>query len=149
MLPRTKRLLRERWKEKLKVPKYFFEFLQVGAMEMHKVKITPELEKLYQEMYGLTNPKCGECKVPFSCCDKFTCEMVKEFAAEQGQKFELNGTDGMFLDISGRCRIPPHLRPLCTLHVCAINSNGCTSDLGWDKKYFELRSKIMERHNEC
>lgn len=113
---------------------------------MHKAKITPELEKLYREMYELTNPKCGECKIPFSCCDPFTCEMVKEFAAEQGKHFEL--IDGMFLE-DNACIIPPHLRPLCTLHVCAINSNGCTSDPEWDKKYFELRAKIMEKHNEC
>ena len=124
----------------------FFKFLQVGAM---KVTITPELEKLYQEMYELTNPKCGECRVPFSCCDKFTCEMVQEYAAEQGQKFERNGTDGMFLDISGKCRIPPHLRPLCTVHVCAINSNGCTKDLKWDEKYFDLRNLIMEKHEKA
>ena len=136
MLPETKSKLRARFK-----PSKFFEFLQMGS---YKVKITtPKQIQLYQEMYKHTLPKCGECKIPNSCCDPFTCEMVKEYAEEQGEHFEL--IDGMFLQ-GKQCIIPPHLRPLCTLHVCSINSNGCDPDKKWTQKYFQLRGAIEKSH---
>lgn len=41
------------------------------------------------------------------------------------------------------CVVPPHLRPLCTLHVCSINSFGCDpKDADFTAKYFKLRRQI-------
>jgi hypothetical protein len=41
------------------------------------------------------------------------------------------------------CVCPPHLRPLCTLHVCNINSFGFDpQDPEFNDKYFALRDKI-------
>jgi hypothetical protein len=43
------------------------------------------------------------------------------------------------------CTVPPHLRPLCTMHTCDINSCGFKpSDPRWTKEYFKLRV-IIER----
>lgn len=41
------------------------------------------------------------------------------------------------------CKLAPHMRPLCTLHVCSINSLGFDPrDPEFTQKYFELREKI-------
>ena len=41
------------------------------------------------------------------------------------------------------CVVPPHFRPLCTLHVCSINGMGFKpGDAKWTKQYFGLRAKI-------
>lgn len=113
-------------------------------MGAYPASVTDTQKKLYQEMYELTEPKCGSCKVPHSCCDPFTCQMVKEYASKQGEKYEL--IDGMFLK-DDKCIIPPHLRPICTLHVCSINSLGCDpKDPKWTRKYFSLRERIEESH---
>jgi hypothetical protein len=46
------------------------------------------------------------------------------------------------------CTVPPHLRPLCTLHHCGINGIGFKlGDPEWTKKYFDLRQKIEELHS--
>ena len=43
----------------------------------------------------------------------------------------------------GKCVIPPHFRPLCTLHQCKINGLGFDpKDPKWTKKYFALREKL-------
>lgn len=41
------------------------------------------------------------------------------------------------------CIAPPHLRPICTVHVCCINGLGFNpQDKDWTKKYFALRDKL-------
>ena len=41
------------------------------------------------------------------------------------------------------CVVPPYLRPLCTLHVCSINSIGVDlKDSDFTEKYFKLRDQI-------
>lgn len=41
------------------------------------------------------------------------------------------------------CTALPHLRPVCSLHTCAINSLGCEpGDPEMTTKYFELREEI-------
>jgi len=57
-----------------------------------------------------------------------------------------------FLAATG-CTVAPHLRPLCTLHTCQVNSFGYkVGDQAWTDKYFTLRQRIdeaeWERHKE-
>jgi hypothetical protein len=41
------------------------------------------------------------------------------------------------------CVVPPHMRPMCTMHTCAVNSLGFKmGDMAWTEKYFALRDKI-------
>jgi len=42
------------------------------------------------------------------------------------------------------CVIPPHFRPLCTLHVCSINALGTSGDAKFDAEYFSLREEIED-----
>lgn len=45
----------------------------------------------------------------------------------------------------GGCVVPPHLRPLCTLHTCEISSIGVKrGDPVWTEKYFDLRNEIND-----
>ena len=68
--------------------------------------------------------------------------MAIALAAEDG--VELTPTTHPTLKMMGTsgCIAPPHYRPLCTLHVCSINSLGFDRDPEFNKSYFELRNKI-------
>lgn len=112
-----------------------------------------ELEiKLFQEMYELTNPKCGQCRIPYSCCSSEYCEAAKVYTSEKygidlsdrttGHKVPFMGPNG--------CVLEPHFRPLCTVHTCGICSMGYetkddrTLDEEWTDRYFTLRNQINE-----
>jgi hypothetical protein len=97
-------------------------------------------------MYELTLSECKRCRVPLSCCSQLYCSLAEEWAAEFG--ITLEGTDYhpnlKFMGPDG-CTVPPHLRPSCTLHTCAINGLGFKpKDTVWTSKYFELRDQITE-----
>ena len=102
------------------------------------------LEDLYKQMAELTKPKCLSCKSGWKhkCCDPMYCAMAKEYAKECNIELEYTGNTIPFLDDNYNCIVPPHLRPLCTLHTCDINSKGVTSDPDWDAEYFRLREMI-------
>lgn len=109
-----------------------------------------ELKQLYQEVYLLTEPLCKACRVPQSCCSREYCELALEMSEDNADKQEQATMIGLFdkekplpyMRESG-CIVPPHLRPLCTLHHCAINGVGF-----FPKKpretgtYFHLREEI-------
>ncbi len=99
---------------------------------------------LYQKMSDLTAPKCATaCKIPHSCCSKEYCEMAMEIAKESGEVLEPTGHEKLPLMGPNGCVARPDLRPLCTLHVCSINSIGADlSDKPWTREYFALRQQI-------
>ena len=100
-------------------------------------------------MADLTAPQCagigpGSCKLPHSCCSPEYCEMAIERAATLGEVLEVQRHDPRLpLMGPGGCVAAPHLRPLCTLHVCSINSLGFNPlDEEWTRKYSALRDKL-------
>ena len=105
-----------------------------------------ELVQLYKEMAELTLPKCKQCRAPLSCCSPEYCDMARDFVrAQRHPKLLVLETDHPTLRYMGKdgCVCPPHLRPLCTLHVCSINSLGFDPlDPEFNDKYFALRDKI-------
>lgn len=104
------------------------------------------LRELYKAMSTATRPKCGACRVPLSCCAHEYCGLVAERAEEFGEPVPTE-TGHPRLPYMGEhgCVVPPHLRPLCTMHVCSINSIGADpNDPKFTKHYFELRSQIEE-----
>lgn len=108
----------------------------------------PQLEILFQQMAELTLPECRKCRVPLSCCSPEYCEMAMVYAKEE-YNIELPVTDHPRLPFMGQtgCTVPPHLRPLCTLHTCKINGVGTSGNHEWDKKYFSLREQIDELYD--
>jgi hypothetical protein len=103
-----------------------------------------KLEILYEQMSQLTAPVCANyCRAPHSCCDRMYCEIAADYAKEQGVTLIRTGHPTLpFMSAQG-CTIPPHLRPICTLHVCCVNSLGFKpNDPKWTKEYFELREEI-------
>jgi len=104
-----------------------------------------KLVELYQAMYSLTEPECAcECKIPRSCCSPEYCEMTISHAKERWG-VELVRTAHARLPLMGDkgCVAAPHLRPMCTLHTCTINSLGFKpNDPEWNDKYFDLRGQI-------
>ena len=105
----------------------------------------PETVTLFREMSELTAPECAKnCKIPHSCCDDMYCGMAEEIALDQ-HGITLTRTSHPTLRFMGPngCTVEPHLRPLCTLHTCAVNSHGFKpGDPEWTKRYFDLREKI-------
>jgi hypothetical protein len=108
-----------------------------------------QLIYLYDEVYKLTLPECRQCRKPLSCCSAEYCELAIDYAKDVWGVI-LAPTDHPNLPgmgVSG-CVIPPHLRPMCTFHVCSISSLGTMKDATKNEKYFELRSKIDVLENE-
>ena len=106
------------------------------------------LIELYRRMAELTKPKCNCCRraknVPERrCCDPMYCQMAIDIARDRwdltleptGNAIPLLGPEG--------CIAPPHVRPLCTVHTCDVESfGGDPNDPEWNKAYFALRNEI-------
>lgn len=117
---------------------------------MARKNLDDELKQAWQEMSELTKPKCSnDCLVPRSCCSPEYCEGAIQVAKKDWgldlqrtahPKLPLMGPDG--------CVAPPHVRPLCTLHVC--EGTFWKAPMAWKKKYMALREKLnrleMEKH---
>lgn len=111
--------------------------------------MTAKDKQAWVDMAQLTAPLCagvgkGACRVPHSCCDRLYCDLAKEYAKEQGEVFIPVDANARlpFMGEKG-CVVPAHLRPLCTLHVCCINSIGANAhDMEWNTRYFKLRAKL-------
>ena len=104
---------------------------------------TERLIELYQEMADLTRLKCGQCRIPFQCCAPEHCENTARYAAELGVMLERTDHPRLpFLGPNG-CTVVPHLRPICTVHVC--ENHLWNSD--FSERYFELRDALCEE--EC
>lgn len=103
-------------------------------------------EEAYQAMYEHTKDECAHCRVPHSCCSPEYCEMAEDIARRQGVELARTGHPTLlFMSLTG-CTVPPHLRPLCTLHTCAVNSLGFKpGDPVWTTRYFKLRNLIEQR----
>jgi len=115
---------------------------------MSKEDIDNQLVVLFQQMYEMTRPECDKCRVPRSCCDAMYCGCAEEYARDEwGVDLTPLKTDHPTLPFMGPtgCVVAPHLRPLCSVHTCDINSLGFKkNDLLWTERYFRLREQIEE-----
>lgn len=112
--------------------------------------MSADLIELYRQMAELTAPECrSTCRTPFSCCSPEYCLAAQDWAKLRWGT-ELTPVNGRstrgeplpFLGPNG-CVVPPHMRPMCTLHTCEVNSVGCKKgDPQWTARYFELRERI-------
>jgi hypothetical protein len=104
-----------------------------------------EIIQLYADMAAHTRDECAKCPRPHSCCDNMYCDMATAEAEAAGLVFpKSNNPKAYYLHEQG-CIIPPHLRVLCTLHTCAINSWGTSGNDEWDAKYFNIRKLISTK----
>lgn len=103
------------------------------------------LKVLMQEMADLTSPECAMvCRAPHTCCDELYCEIAFHYA-RRNYGVELHRTDHpklWFMTETG-CTVEPHLRPMCTLHVCSIQAFGQKqNDPEFNEYYYTLRNKV-------
>src|SRR3989304_1185347 len=108
----------------------------------------PRLIDLYKKIADHTRPECAQCRIPYSCCDAMYCEWARSFARAHGVDLKDTGfpnpKDLPFIGPEG-CVVPPHLRPICSVHACCINSLGFKKgDPKWTKRYFRLRERIED-----
>ena len=108
-----------------------------------------KLIQAYSDMAKHTAPECANnCRSPHSCCNANDCAMTAMFAKEDwGVDLKPTGHPTIpFMGPNG-CVVEPHLRPLCTVHTCAISSFGFKpGDSAWTKQYFKLRNRIDVLH---
>lgn len=118
---------------------------------MTKEQVRDRIIAAYQELADFTGPVCGRTcsRFPsqgkYRCCSPEYCEYAAQYAKEDWQ-IELKPTgnpDLLFMGENG-CTVPPHLRPMCTAHVCDINGIGFlrADPIKWTKEYFRLRAKV-------
>lgn len=101
-----------------------------------------ELKAAWEEMSKLTRPLCDTCVIPRSCCSPEYCEMALEYAKEWEETLEPTGHPRLPLMGPNGCVAPPHLRPLCTLHVC--EGTLWRSTMAWKKEYLKLRERLNQ-----
>jgi hypothetical protein len=114
-----------------------------------------QLPILYQKMADITSPLCasgqGECGQFCSrksrCCERRYCLATAAFAKEK-YGIDLVPTSNPDLPFMGErgCVVAPHLRPVCTLHVCTV-SWADKSHIEHDEQktadYYALRAEIL------
>lgn len=103
-----------------------------------------KLIRLYQEMAEHTAPECKACFIPHSCCNSIYCDLAIRLAKSKWS-IDLPTTDNPTLPLMGPtgCTAAPHLRPICTVHTCAVNSLGSKpGDRAWTEKYYDLREQV-------
>jgi hypothetical protein len=96
------------------------------------------VKKVYEDLYELTNPKCGQCRCPHSCCSPEYCELAFQHAKKLGIELQPTGHPKLPLMGPNGCVAEPYLRPLCAVHVC---ENHIYSDLKFYDDYRKLREK--------
>lgn len=121
---------------------------------------TSERVELYREMAELTKEHCITRKKCMSytyygnrdnlCCSLMYCKMAEKIAKDHGVELKpVNQPDPddpcdrslPYLTDEKKCIVPPHFRPLCTLHVC---DRLLFEDSEFSEKYFELRERLAE-----
>lgn len=112
----------------------------------------PGTRRALDKMAAATRPKCEQCpsvlgKMPVTrCCDKFFCQVTEVTIRELGENPEgFRGEDAElpFMGEEG-CRVPPHLRPVCTGFVC---QHHLKSDPGFASKWEALQKKLSSDPN--
>jgi len=77
----------------------------------------------------------------FQCCHKEACEEAIDFAEDvMGVVLERTGHPSLPLMGHHGCTAAPHLRPICTVHVCEQH----ITPGAWTDRYFELRDLAGE-----
>lgn len=108
-------------------------------------QVSEDVVSLYRRMFDLTAPECRDtCKIPHSCCSSEYCGYARQWAKERWgvDPIPTNHSVLPYMGSNG-CILEPHLRPMCTLHTCAINAFGFKpNDVTWTDEYFGLRELI-------
>lgn len=105
---------------------------------------------LYQRIADLTSPSCrngtAECAKfvgnKYRCCEAQYCELTREFAKDK-YGIDLQETGNPDLPFMGEngCTVPPHLRPVCAIHLCSWA--WCETTRTAPEGYGELLEKIL------
>lgn len=100
---------------------------------------------IWQEMADLTRPKCLACTWagPNRCCERMHCDEAAYWAKDKwGVELKPTGyhPELPFMGPEG-CVVPPHLRPICAVHVCERHY---LFDAAFGQKYFDLRARLDE-----
>jgi hypothetical protein len=104
-----------------------------------------QLIDLYAQVAAHTLPECRACFRPHSCCDKLYCD-IAVVVAKKHWDIDLPQTTHPTLPLMGPtgCTAAPHLRPMCSLHTCTMNSIGSKpGDPAWTQEYYRLHQAIQ------
>lgn len=94
----------------------------------------------FQALADHTKNACGSCRVPYACCTTEQCHATARVALEDfGTDLTPLMTDNPRLPFLGPngCVVAPHLRPVCTVHVCDSH----LTNTAWSDRYWDLREE--------
>jgi hypothetical protein len=98
---------------------------------------------VYDQLSQLTSEMCGhQCRAPHQCCSPEYCEMAIQHAKRWNVELKPTGHERLPLMGPTGCIAAPHLRPLCTAHVCENTLDRQPQET--QNKYFELRDLLNE-----
>jgi hypothetical protein len=109
------------------------------------VKANERLITLYKNIADITFQDCKvKCRRLGSCCEPMYCEIAIAFAKDTyGIELEQTGNKIPLLRDGGTCVAEPHLRGMCSMHSCDINSVGFfKGNPQLTNQYFEVRDEI-------
>ncbi len=94
----------------------------------------------YRAIADLTKPRClGDCPEPGGCCKPEYCDLAAERARQFGIALSPQAHPTLrFMGAAG-CVVPPHLRPLCAVHVCEFH---VIREAEFAEEYLGLREEI-------
>ncbi len=94
----------------------------------------------YRAIAELTQPRCmGGCPEPGGCCRPQYCLLAETRARQFGKTLPpQNHPTLRYMGPEG-CVVPPHLRPLCAVHVCEFHVR---QDAAFGEEYLALREAV-------
>ena len=100
------------------------------------------LVQLYREMAEMTLPVCMErCPQAGGCCQPRYCDLASQRAGQLGLRLSAGTHPRLpYMGPTG-CLVPPHLRPLCSVHVC---EGALLQDPALARRYHALREAICQ-----
>lgn len=109
--------------------------------------MTRSYETIMAEIAELTGPVCmTQCNNGGGCCSAPHCEDTIHFARTNFDT-ELTPTGHPKLPLMGPtgCTAPPHMRLICTIHVC---EGRLLADPEMAERYYELRDEASDAIEE-
>jgi hypothetical protein len=107
-----------------------------------------DLIDTFAELAAHTLPACGTCRSPFACCTGAQCEAARDTAKDLFDEDLPQGEGPIPFLAEGGCILPPHIRPICAVHVCERH---LAAETPFARTYHDLRERagdLLEEHME-
>lgn len=77
-----------------------------------------KLVQLYDELVNITNPICGRCPKPYSCCESRHCINTAKIVSDVHNIRFAYGKHHLPLMGEKTCKVPTFMRTFCSQFIC-------------------------------